>query len=332
MPLDGGPGNPDRSGRHAPARSLAYTWGRYGRLVSLAVAVAFGVASAIAYGAATAVQHQAAHTGTGAADASGLVRLLRDPRWLLSIGGDAVGLVFQVLALGTGPVVLIQPLLVLTLPVSLFVGYLLGGPTPRRGDYLACLGILGGLALFFVVLGTPGAGRDPNPRAVLIAVVLALAGGGALCGLVRRRGPSVRAGVYGGVAGTWFGTVGVLMNAAATAFKDDGLSGLALHQAGLAPLLGVVVLGVLGMVLTQVSFQIGALAASFPANKSADPVAAVVLGAVLLHERVPAGAGHVLAYLACLAAVVAGAIRLGAPPRDRPGPRAQPSAVEPGLR
>jgi drug/metabolite transporter (DMT)-like permease len=233
--------------------------------------------------------------------------------------------VCQVLALATGPVVLIQPLLVLTLPVSLFVGYLLGGPSPRRGDYLACLGIVGGLALFFAVLGTPGAGRDPHPRAILATVLIALLAGAALCALVARRGPTLRAGVYGGVAGAWFGTVAVLMNAAATQFKQHGFTGLVAQLAGLAPLLGTAVVGVLGMALTQVSFQVGALAASFPANKAADPVAAVVLGAVLLHERVPAGPVHLLGYLLCLAAIVAGAIRLAAGGRQRGLRRRTPS-------
>jgi drug/metabolite transporter (DMT)-like permease len=293
--------------------------------VSLLVAIPFGVAAAVAYGASTAVQHQAAHTGTGAADARRLLRLLRDPRWLLSIGGDTIGLVFQVIALATGPVVLIQPLLVLTLPVSLFVGYLLGGATPRRGDYLACLAILGGLSVFFLVLGTPGAGREPNPRAILATVVIALLAGGALCALVSRQGPTLRAGVYGGVAGTWFGTVGVLLNAAATEFTHHGVHGLLLNPDGLVPLLGVAVMGVLGMTLTQISFQVGALAASFPANKSADPVAAVVLGAVLLHERVPAGAAQVPVYLVCLAAIVVGAVRLAAP---APVPTGRGAAVE----
>ncbi len=296
--------------------------------MSLAVAVPFGVAAAIAYGAATAVQHQAAHTGTGQADARKLVRLLRDPRWLLSIGGDVIGLVLQVIALATGPVVLIQPLLVLTLPVSLFVGYLLGGPTPRRGDYLACLSILGGLAVFFVLLGTPGEGHDPNPRSIVITVAVALLAGGTLCLLVSRQGANLRAGVYGGVAGAWFGTVGVLLNGAAKQFTDHGLHGL-LKPAGLVPLLGVAVIGVLGMTLTQVSFQVGALAASFPANKSTDPVAAVVLGAVLLHEHVPAGATHVIAYLLCLAAIVAGAVRLAA---DAPAASAPRPAAEHELR
>ena len=279
----------------------------------LILSVACGIAAAIVYGSASAVQHQAVNTGTEVADPRGLWELLRNPRWLLSIGGDAVGVVFQVIALATGPVVLIQPLLVLTLPVSLVVGYLLGGPSPRRGDYLACLSIIGGLGVFFVLLGTPGAGHPPHSRAILATVLIAVLGGGALCALVHRHGPTLRAGVYGGVAGAWFGTVGVLLNAAATEFTDHGLRGLLLHARGLVPLLGILVLGVLGMTLTQVSFQVGALAASFPANKSADQVAAVVLGAVLLHERVPAGAAHVVGYLLCLGAIVAGAVRLAEP-------------------
>lgn len=280
--------------------------------MSLIVAVPFGIAAAIAYGAATAVQHRVAHTGTGEADARGLLRLLSDPRWLLSIGGDTVGLACQVIALATGPVVLIQPLLVLTLPVSLFVGYLLGGPTPRRADYGACLAILAGLSLFFVLLGSPGEGRAPHPRAVVTTVVIVLLAGALLCGVVSRQASTVRAGVYGGVAGACFGTVGVLLNATATEVTDHGLRGL-LHPDGLVPLLAVLVVGGLGMTLTQISFQVGTLAASFPANKSADPLVAVVLGAVLLHERVPAGAAYVAAYLVCLAAIAAGAVRLAVP-------------------
>src|SRR5437016_860458 len=142
--------------------------------MSLIVAVPCGLVAATAYGAATAVQHDAAHTGTGAADALGLLRLLRDPRWLLSIGGDAIGLVFQVIALSTGPVVLIQPLLVAALPVSLLAGWALGGSRPRRADYLACLGILGGLAVFFGLIGDPGEAAPLAARAGFIATVVAL--------------------------------------------------------------------------------------------------------------------------------------------------------------
>lgn len=278
--------------------------------MSLVVAVPFGVASAVAYGASTAVQHSAAHTGTGSADARGLLRLVRDPRWLMSIGGDLFGFILQVVALSNGPVVLVQPLLVLTLPVSLFFGAMLNGSSPRRADYLACLAILAGLTVFFLLLGTPQAGRQPSPRALELIILLELMGGAGLCAAVHGRSSVVRAGVYGGVAGVWFGTLGVLINSIAVQYGDHGARGLLTRADGLVPVIGLAVLGGLGIVLTQVSFQVGALAASFPANKAADPVAAVILGAVLLREHVPSGGAHVCVYVLCLAAIVVGAVQL----------------------
>jgi hypothetical protein len=300
--------------------------------MSLVVAVPFGVAAAVAFGAATAVQHQAAHTGTGTADARGLVHLLRDPRWLLSIGGDTLGFALQVVALANGPVVLVQPLLVLTLPVSLFVGALLGNGAPRLRDYLSCLTIVAGLTAFFMVLGTPGPASLPPPHDFATSVLVMLLGGGACCLLVRHRGPGLRAGVYGGVAGAWFGVVGVMVNAIALEHDHNGLLALVRPSQALVPLVGVVVLGGVGLTLTQISFQIGALAASFPANKAADPVAAVLLGSVLLDERIPSGGRYLLAYGLCVAAIVWGAIRLAvaaaptAPAAPTEGSEAAPAA------
>jgi hypothetical protein len=82
---------------------------------------------------------------------------------------------------------------------------------------------------------------------------------------------------------------------------------------GLLPLAGIALLGLGGIVLTQMSFQLGALAATLPANLAADPLTAVLLGVVLLHEHIPHGPWHLLAYSLCVVAVVAGAIRLADP-------------------
>jgi drug/metabolite transporter (DMT)-like permease len=297
--------------------------------MSLLVAVPTGVAAAIAYGASTAVQHSAAHTGTGEADTKGLLNLLRNPRWLLSVGGDAVGLTLQVIALATGPVVVIQPLLVLAVPVSLPVGRLLGGPRPRGADLLACLGIVGGLAGFFGLVGDPGAGKSLTPWPATVTIVAILLVGAAVCWLVHGRSALVRAGGYGGVAGAWFGLVGVLLNGVATIWQDHGLHAFG-HAQGLVPLVGLLLVGALAMTLTQVSFQVGALGASFPANESAAPVVAVLLGALLLHERVPISALSVLGYLVALAVVVLGTIRLANPGGGRPDQRTtSPEATRP---
>jgi hypothetical protein len=282
--------------------------------VSLPAAVAFGVASAVAYGAATAVQHDAAHTGTGVVDPHRLLRLARNPRWLLSIGGDTFGFLLQVVALASGPVVLVQPLLVLSLPVSLAVGAALGNGRPRGRDYLGCLVIGAALSTFFLIVGTPHAGRVPRADELVTTALVAALAGTALCVAVRGRRASVRAVTYGAVAGGWFGTVSVFIDAAGEQVRRAGVIGLVTHAAGVSALAGVIVLGGLGMALTQVSFQVGALAASVPANISADPLVAVLIGSMLLAEHVPAGPGRVLSYVVCLVAIAAAAVLLAASP------------------
>src|SRR6476661_4031968 len=277
--------------------------------MSLAVAVPCAVASALAYGTATAVQHRAAHRDTGRADARGVLRLARDPRWLASVGGDAVGLVLQVVALATGPVLLVQPLLVLAVPVALPVGRLLGGPAPTGRDYAACLGILGSLAVFFALVGDPGRAVPLPAASAVWALASAAVIGAALLLVVNKAGSSVRAAVYGAVAGAWFGLVGVLLDAVATTWSRSGLAGMT-HPGGWVPLVCLLLVGAAALLLTQFSFQVGSLAASFPANEATAPVVAVVLGAALLHGRLPLSPGHVAAYLLCVLVVAAGATQL----------------------
>lgn len=277
--------------------------------MSLAVALPCAVMSAVAYGTATAVQHRAAHRGTGRADARGVLRLARDPRWLASVGGDTVGLVLQVVALATGPVLLVQPLLVLAVPVALPVGRLLGGPAPTWRDYAACVGILGALAVFFALVGDPGQ-ASPLPAAhAAWATAAAAAVGAVLLLAVRTASSTVRAAVYGAVAGAWFGLVGVLLDAVATSWQRSGPTGLT-QTDGWVPLVCLLLAGTGALVLTQVSFQVGSLAASFPANEATAPVVAVVLGAALLHEQLPLSPGHVAAYLLCVAVVALGTAQL----------------------
>jgi hypothetical protein len=282
--------------------------------MSLVVAIPCALAAALAYGAATAAEHSAANTGTGRADASGLLALLRNPRWLAGMAGDTVGLVLQVVALSTGPVVLIQPLLVLALPVSLPIGWLIGGPRPRRADYLSCAWIIAGLGVFFAVIGDPGSGDLLRSRPALVTVILAIALGGLAILVVLRRAAPIRALIYGAVSGAWFGVVAVLLDATSTLWREQGVRAFG-HPVGLIPLIGLLVLGGLSIVLTQIALQVGELGASFPANLSADPVVAVILGAALLHENLPMSVPLALVYAVALAAVVYGAVRLANPHR-----------------
>ena len=197
----------------------------------------------------------------------------------------------------------------LALPISLPISRALGGPRPTRSDFISCALIILALGAFFVILRNPGDASILTARPALITVGVTLVAAAMAIAAVHGRRPSVRALTYGVVAGASSGVVGVLLDAAAAAWSGHGLSAFT-HSDGYVPLAGLIVVGTVSVVLTQVALQIGQLGASFPASLSADPVIAVVLGAALLGETVPTAPLEVLAYVICLAAIVAGAIRL----------------------
>jgi drug/metabolite transporter (DMT)-like permease len=300
--------------------------------MSLTVAIPFGVGSAVVYGTSIVVQHRIAqeYAGEGGlASMSGLVKMLKHPTWLLAIAGDFLGFLLQIVALSTGPVVIVQPLVVLMLPVSLVVSAALGWHRPRTGDYLGVIGVVSGLAVFLALIGNPGAEHLPHPRNLALSVALVLAVGGVLCAAVVARNRTVRGAIYGAVAGGYFGMLAVLVDAASSRAADAGMHGLLATPKGFVPLVGIALLGIGGIVLTQMSFQIGALAATLPANLAADPLTAVLLGIVLLREHIPHGPWHLMAYSLSVVAVVAGAIRLADPeagPIDPDPPPAESDA------
>src|SRR4051794_14259513 len=122
--------------------------------MTLLVAVPAAIGAAAAFGTASAVQHAAAHeqTGGGRVDVARLGRLLGDPRWLLGVAADTLGLGLQVLALSAGPVSVVHPLHVLGLLVALPVGTLLGGPKATRAATAAALLLVVGLAAFLLLV------------------------------------------------------------------------------------------------------------------------------------------------------------------------------------
>jgi hypothetical protein len=283
--------------------------------------VPLGVASALVYGTSIVFQHSEAYQH-GRSDTKGLLALLRNPRWLMAIGGDFVGFLLQIAALSAGSVVVIQPLVVLMLPVALVVGWLMGGAQPKVRDYLGSLAIIGGLGAFLLLIGTPGDGHVPRSRYIAMTILIVLVVGLIGCLAVTGRNAVIRGATYGLVAGAYFGTLGVMVDAASDRFSSAGWHGLFQTGRGLVPLIGIALLGVGGIVLTQVSFQVGALGATLPANLAADPFTAVLIGALLLREHLPLSVGHVAGYAACMAAVIAGAVQLaGSATAPRPTAR-----------
>lgn len=299
--------------------------------MSLAVAVPLGVGSALVYGISIVFQHDASHN-EGQEDARHLLGLLRNPKWLAAVIGDFAGFLLNVGALAAGPVVVIQPLVVLMLPVALIVGWLVGGPRPNTADYIGCAGVVGGLIAFLLLIGEPGSGHAPHARYFAMTVLLVLAVGVVLCLSVRSRGPVLRGAMYGAVAGVYFGTLGVMVDGLSDVVSHRGFAAAVTTGRGLIALIGLILCGLSGIVLTQISFQVGKLAATLPASTATDPFSAVLIGAILLREHIPLSVPHLIGYACCLAVVTAGAIRLaqetvgraGASPAPAPAAAAEP--------
>ena len=173
-------------------------------------AVLLALAASLCTATASVCQRAGARcTGlaAGGFDARLIVRLARQPTWLLGIAAMIGGFVFQLTALHFGELGLVQPILAAEL---LFVfGYLAvaGSRQPNLRDWLAVAGMSAGIGVF-LRLAAPSGGRLHAPGsswllAGLITGGVVLAALAVAFGLRGRRGASRsrRAAVLGSATG-----------------------------------------------------------------------------------------------------------------------------------
>ena len=113
----------------------------------------------------------------------------------------------------------------------------------------------------------------------------------------------MKAAVYGTVAGILFGLSAALTKPTLE-FLHDGIDELLSHWEPYA----LAVAGVLGFVLQQVSLGTGRLAPSVATVSVANPVVGILLGLILLDERLSRPAWHIVVATAGLFLALAGAV------------------------
>lgn len=250
-----------------------------------------------------------------------LTRLLRNPGWVLGLACDGVGYVLQFVALGHGPLVVVQPLLVCGLLFALPIGAAWAGRTLHRRDWLAALLVCAGLAAFLVV-AAPHPGHD-NVRPLVWAILLTSAGVAVLVLLAASRGRDAwhRAVLLSGAAGVIYGVTAALTKTCAH-LLGQGLGTLFGSWQPYA-LIGA---GVAGMVIAQSAFQVGSLDSSLPTMSVVDPVVSIVIGAVAFGESIAAAPGAVVIEVLALVAMSGGVFLLayfeGVRALDKPPPSA----------
>ena len=232
-----------------------------------------------------------------------LARLAGQTMWLVGTLALLAGYVFQAAALDRGRLVIIQPLLVTTVVFALPLGYFLTRQHVGRREVIGAAVIVLGLALF-VLFGDPAGGRENAPGsewaiaiailAVLCTVLLMFGGRGSLV---------MKAAAYGTVAGILFGLSAALTKPTLE-YLHAGIDQLLSHWEPYV----LAIAGVLGFVLQQVSLGTGRLAPSVATVSVANPVVGILLGIVLLEERLSRPAWHVFVACIGLALALVGAV------------------------
>jgi drug/metabolite transporter (DMT)-like permease len=248
-----------------------------------------------------------------------LARLAGQTMWLLGTAALLIGYVFQAAALDRGRLAIIQPLLVTTVVFALPLGYFLTKQHVGRREVIGAAVIVLGLALF-AIFGDPAGGRENAPGdewAIAIAVIAAVC-----CVLLLfggRGGLTMKAAVYGTVAGILFGLSAALTKPTLD-FLHEGIDELLSHWEPYA----LAIAGVLGFVLQQVSLGTGRLAPSVATVSVANPVVSMLLGIFLLDERLSRPAWHVVVACIGLGLALAGAVVISVA-RETRGERDRPA-------
>jgi drug/metabolite transporter (DMT)-like permease len=232
-----------------------------------------------------------------------LARLAGQTMWLAGTAALLGGYVFQAAALDRGRLAIIQPLLVATVVFALPLGYVLTQQDVGRREIGGAAVIVLGLALF-AIYGDPAGGKENAPGdewAIAITVLSLVCAALLLVG--GRGGLTMRAAVYGTIAGILFGLSAALTKPT-LGYLQEGVDQLLSNWEPYA----LAVAGVLGFVLQQVSLGTGRLAPSVATVSVANPVVGILLGTLLLEERLSRPVWHVVVACIGLGLALAGAV------------------------
>jgi drug/metabolite transporter (DMT)-like permease len=271
--------------------------------------VGLGLVAATAFGAASVLEERSTKQVPQRAALSPrlLADLVRRPLFVASIGVNVAGAGLQILALHSGSLTLVQPLLVLSLLFAVVIASVAG--RRRSPDAVLLAGAaccVVGVAGFVAVARPHGGTGTAGPAAALpLAAGLAAVLTGCLAA-ARWGSRAVRPLWLAAGCGTAFGVNALLLKIVPgtlpAGFADP------LRQ---WPLYLMVIVTPAGFLLNQNAFQAGTLLApALALITTADPLVSIVVGAAFLHEKIAAAPVDLAAEGLFLAVTIGGIIAL----------------------
>jgi drug/metabolite transporter (DMT)-like permease len=290
-------------------------------VLALLAAVSFALAATLWQKAALSL------TGVSVRHPKSFLLLLTRWVWLLGLAAQIVGVCLQAAALDRGRVSIIQPLLVTTVIWALPLGYFLTNQGIGTRETIGAAIIVVGLALF-ASFGDPAAGVDNAPGSDWAAAILVIGAACAALLLFANRGSlSTRAALLGTIAGLLYGLSATLMKPVVEGLHAEGLADV---MAGWEFWVWATA-GIVGFFVQQLSLATGRLVPSVATVSVANPVVSVLLGALVLQERLDKNPPwHALVAvgalcLALLGAVVISSARETRNEADQGVPEAEPA-------
>jgi hypothetical protein len=248
----------------------------------IAAAVVFALGAASFYAVAATLQYRAAHQERQHAtlDPRLLIRLLARPVWLLGGLADLAGATLHAVALGFGPLALVQPLLVSGLVLAVPLEAAIDRRRPERRQLIAVVFSAAGLGTFVAVV-SPEPGVAVPSNGWMLGLGLLIVGAVAACiSLALRARRAARATLLGISAGALYALAAALAKACVHTIDVSGLGVFADPH-----FYALVVVGISAMVLNQNAFQAGNLAGPLTGIALTDPLVSLVIGAFAFHEH-----------------------------------------------
>lgn len=246
------------------------------------LAVALALASALTVGLATSIQHRAAGEApdsiTGGADL--LAHLVRRPVWWLGQMLSFVALIFHALALGFGPIALVQPIAIMGMVFAPPIRAAMSRTWLPRQEVFAVVLTFAGLVAFLLATAPQESTVVPGPGTYTLIATFAM--GAAALVLIARRATEAgpRALLLGCAAGLLFGSVAVSLKIAMHALADGGLAGFLSTPATAA----FIVLGLCGISINQLAYRTARISASMPALNIVNVLVALLFGYLVFSE------------------------------------------------
>ncbi|MBB6629745.1 DMT family transporter [Nocardioides sp. KIGAM211] len=243
------------------------------------VAVSLALCSALTFGLSTSLQHRAATALADVAPGRLLGRLLRRREWLVGICLSVLAFGLHAWALGSGPLSLVQPVIISGVVFAVLFRSALDRRWPSRRELGWVALTWSGLVVFIAGTGAPESTHLPA-HAPLVTGVLAV-----VAAVSTRRG--AQAATPEG-RGLWLGTAaGILFGLVAAMIKLVLVA--ASHHAGALsvawPMTAMLLAGLWAVALNQRAYQTTRLSVSMPVLNVVDVLVALAFAGIVLGER-----------------------------------------------